>query len=97
MPTKIKPNAMRKSDAADFCGISVSQFGKMIKLGTMPKARDAGGAKIWLRSELEDSLSGLRIAQPQDAGGGRTQPIRYLVSKRKHDAKQTRCLVSAPK
>jgi hypothetical protein len=42
----------------------------MIKLGTMPKARDAGGAKIWLRSELEDSLSGLRIAQPSDAGGG---------------------------
>ena len=71
MPTKIKPNAMKRSDAADFCGISVSQFGKMIKLGTMPKARDAGGAKIWLRSELEDSLSGLRIAQPQDAGGGR--------------------------
>ena len=70
MPTKIKPNAMRKSDAANFCGISVSQFGKMIKLGTMPKARDAGGAKIWLRSELEDSLSGLRIAQPSDAGGG---------------------------
>ena len=69
MPNKIKPNAMRKADAADYCGISVSQFGKMIRNGTMPKARDAGGAKIWLRSELEDSLSGLRIAQPQDAGG----------------------------
>jgi len=61
---------MRKSDAADFCGISVSQFGKMIKNGTMPKARDAGGAKIWLRSELEDSLSGLRIPHTSDAKGG---------------------------
>ena len=59
MPTKIKPNAMRKSDAADFCGISVSQFGKMIKLGTMPNARNAGGAKIWLRTELEDALTAL--------------------------------------
>ena len=61
MPTKIKPNAMKRSDAADFCGISVSQFGKMIKLGTMPKARDAGGAKIWLRTELEDALAALAL------------------------------------
>jgi len=66
MPTKIKPNAMRKSDAANFCGISVSQFGKMIKLGTMPKARDAGGAKIWLRTELEDALTALALDGEQD-------------------------------
>ena len=59
MPNKIKPNAMKKADAADYCGISVSQFGKMIKLGTMPNARNAGGAKIWLRLELEDALTAL--------------------------------------
>ena len=66
MPTKIKPNAMKRSDAADFCGISVSQFGKMIKLGTMPKARDAGGAKIWLRTELEDALAALALDGEND-------------------------------
>ena len=66
MPNKIKPNAMRKSDAADFCGISVSQFGKMIRNGTMPKARDAGGAKIWLRSELEDALTALALDGERD-------------------------------
>ena len=66
MPTKIKPNAMRKSDAANFCGISVSQFGKMIRNGTMPKARDAGGAKIWLRTELEDALTALALDGEQD-------------------------------
>ncbi len=68
MPTKIKPNAMRKSDAADFCGISVSQFGKMIKLGTMPNARNAAGAKIWLRTELEDALTALSLDGERDEG-----------------------------
>ena len=66
MPNKIKPNAMRKSDAANFCGISVSQFGKMIRNGTMPKARDAAGAKIWLRTELEDALTALALDGERD-------------------------------
>ena len=66
MPTRIKPNAMKKADAADFCGISVSQFGKMIKLGTMPNARNAGGAKIWLRLELEDALAALALDGERD-------------------------------
>jgi len=68
MPNKIKPNAMKKADAADFCGISVSQFGKMIKLGTMPTARNAGGAKIWLRLELEDALAALALDGERDEG-----------------------------
>ena len=68
MPTRIKPNAMRKADAADYCGISVSQFGKMIKLGTMPTARNAGGAKIWLRLELEDALAALALDGERDEG-----------------------------
>jgi len=66
MPTKIKPNAMKRSDAADFCGISVSQFGKMIRNGTMPTARNAGGAKIWLRTELEDALTALALDGEKD-------------------------------
>lgn len=71
MPTsKIKPNALKRSDAADFCGISVSQFGKMIKLGTMPKARDAGGAKIWLRVELQDALSALLLSGEKQGDEG---------------------------
>ena len=68
MPTKIKPNALKRSDAADFCGISVSQFGKMIKLGTMPAARNAAGAKIWLRLELEDALAALALDGERDEG-----------------------------
>ena len=68
MPTRIKPNAMKRSDAADFCGISISQFGKMIKLGTMPNARNAGGAKIWLRLELEDALAALALDGERDEG-----------------------------
>ena len=66
MPTRIKPNAMKRSDAADFCGISISQFGKMIRNGTMPKARDAAGAKIWLRTELEDALTALALDGEKD-------------------------------
>ena len=69
MPTRIKPNAMKKADAADFCGISVSQFGKMIKLGTMPTARNAGGAKIWLRTELEDALTALALDGERETDG----------------------------
>jgi len=68
MPNKIKPNAMKKADAAAYCGISVSQFGKMIKLGTMPNARNAGGAKIWLRLELEDALAALALDGERDEG-----------------------------
>ena len=68
MPNKIKPNAMKKADAASYCGISVSQFGKMIKLGTMPNARNAGGAKIWLRLELEDALAALALDGERDEG-----------------------------
>jgi len=59
---------MKKADAADYCGISVSQFGKMIKLGTMPTARNAGGAKIWLRLELEDALAALALDGERDEG-----------------------------
>ena len=69
MPNKIKPNAMKKADAADYCGISVSQFGKMIKLGTMPNARNAGGAKIWLRTELEDALTALALDGERETDG----------------------------
>jgi len=69
MPTRIKPNAMKKADAADFCGISVSQFGKMIRNGTMPKARDAAGAKIWLRTELEDALTALSLDGERETDG----------------------------
>jgi len=57
---------MKRSDAADFCGISISQFGKMIRNGTMPKARDAAGAKIWLRTELEDALTALALDGEKD-------------------------------
>jgi len=42
----------------------------MVKLGSLPPARNAGGAKIWLLSELQDSLDGLEISQPKDVGGG---------------------------
>jgi len=70
MPSpKIKPNALKRSDAADFCGISVSQFGKMIKLGIMPAARNAAGAKIWLRTELEDALTALALDGERETDG----------------------------
>jgi hypothetical protein len=40
----------------------------MIKLGTMPTARNAGGAKIWLRTELEDALTALALDGERDEG-----------------------------
>ena len=42
----------------------------MVKSGSLPPARNAAGAKIWLLSELQDSLDGLEISQPKELGGG---------------------------
>jgi len=63
------PSALKRNDAAEFCGISLTQFAKMVKLGSLPPARDAGGAKVWLRSELQDSLDGLELAPDKKHGG----------------------------
>ena len=64
------PSALKRNDAAEFCGISLTQFAKMVKSGSLPPARNAAGAKIWLLSELQDSLDGLEISQPKELGGG---------------------------
>jgi len=47
----------------------------MIKLGTMPTARNAGGAKIWLRLELEDALAALALDGERETDGCDTNKV----------------------
>jgi len=64
------PSALKRNDAAEFCGISATQFAKMVKSGSLPPARNAAGAKIWLLSELQDSLDALETAQDKKGDDG---------------------------
>ncbi len=52
----ILPAALRRVDAAIYCGVSPTHFDKMVKDRALPPAREGHGVKLWLRAELEEYL-----------------------------------------
>lgn len=51
------PAALRRADAAVYCGVSATYFVKMVESGVFPQPRVAGkSVKLWLRNDLDDAL-----------------------------------------
>lgn len=58
--------ALRRADAARYCGHSAGHFDKLVKNGTYPPGRDADGVAVWLRWELDSALAELPTVSGSD-------------------------------
>ncbi len=61
--------ALRRGQAAQYCGHSPGHFDKLVKNGTYPPGRDADGVIVWLRWELDEALASLPTTGGQTWGG----------------------------
>lgn len=60
------PTGLRREYAAIHCGLSASQFDKMVRIGVFPPPRLAGGTvKLWMRQDLDAALFSLPEAELQ--------------------------------
>jgi len=56
----LEPMALRKKDAAMFCGVSVPTFDELVSVGTLPLPRClTDHTKIWVKDELTAALMDL--------------------------------------
>ncbi|RMF38122.1 MAG: hypothetical protein D6754_08110 [Alphaproteobacteria bacterium] len=63
------PSALRRAQAAAYCGASAPYFDRMVGEGLLPAPRRLGdGVKVWLRAELDEALAALP-ADGDGAGG----------------------------
>lgn len=53
--------ALRRADAARYCGHSPRHFDKLVRSGIYPPGRNADGVAVWLRWELDSALADLPI------------------------------------
>lgn len=51
--------ALRRIEAARYCGHSPGHFDKLVKSTVYPHGRDADGVVLWLRCELDTALAEL--------------------------------------
>jgi len=51
--------ALRRIEAARYCGHSPGHFDKLVRSGVYPPGRDADGVVLWLRWELDTALAEL--------------------------------------
>ncbi|MDA0320448.1 MAG: hypothetical protein O3A90_14360 [Proteobacteria bacterium] len=56
----VEPMALRKADAAMFCGVSIPTFDELVSVGTLPAPRClTEHTKIWVKDELTAALMDL--------------------------------------
>ena len=56
----VEPMALRKADAATFCGVSVPTFEELVSRGTLPAPRClTEHTKIWVKDELTAAVMDL--------------------------------------
>lgn len=64
------PRQMRASAAAFYCGVSESTFLDRVKAGEYPPGAKDGGARVWLRDDLDAMIErrfGVSAINPRDA------------------------------
>lgn len=60
--------ALRRGEAAHYCGFSAGHFDKLVGEGLLPLGREASGVTVWLRRELDIALEELPVrGQPAAA------------------------------
>lgn len=57
----IRPGALRRTDAAEYCGVGTTTFDRMVSEGSLPRARRYPNCDrlVWLTRELDQALDDL--------------------------------------
>ena len=53
------PRGLRREDAADYVGISPTQFDKWVRDEILPKGTKEGGIKLWDRYALDEAMDAI--------------------------------------
>lgn len=65
LPSNCPPAGLKRTEAAEYVGVSVTTFDKMVIEGKMPRAKRAtAGRLVWIRSALDVALAAL----PDESG-----------------------------
>lgn len=54
-----RARGLSRKEAAEYVGVGVSLFDRMVKDGRMPKCKPMDGRKVWDRNQLDDALDAL--------------------------------------
>lgn len=66
LPPSLAPGAINRVQAAEFVGVSPSKFDQMVEDRRMPKPRAIDNRRIWLVSDLTESLLKLPTVGGED-------------------------------
>jgi len=69
------PRQMRASAAAFYCGVSESTFLDRVKSGEYPPGAKDGGARVWLRDDLDAMIERRFGVTNGNNGGGVDDPF----------------------
>jgi predicted DNA-binding transcriptional regulator AlpA len=56
LPASLPPRGLSREAAAQYVGIGVGMFDRMVRGGRLPRPIRIGGRKIWDRVSLDDAL-----------------------------------------
>ncbi len=62
-----EPAALRREDAAAYCGLGPATFDKAVAAGELPPAKVIAGVRVWPRAALDAALTGA-AAMPDLSG-----------------------------
>lgn len=67
LPPSLSPRGLSREAAAQYVGVGVGMFDRLVKGGRMPRPIRIGGRKVWDRCALDrafDALSGTVAGEP---------------------------------
>jgi predicted DNA-binding transcriptional regulator AlpA len=59
LPAGLSPRGLSREAAAQYVGIGVGMFDRMVKGGRLPRPIRIGGRKVWDRCALDDAFDAL--------------------------------------
>ncbi|HMO09397.1 MAG TPA: hypothetical protein PKD10_17390 [Paracoccaceae bacterium] len=58
--------ALRRGDAAQYCGVSPGYFDRMVAEGLLPAPRQLGSLRLWARRDLDLAIDALPQQGPME-------------------------------
>jgi predicted DNA-binding transcriptional regulator AlpA len=68
LPPNLPPRGLNREAAAQYIGIGVGMFDRMVKGGRMPRPIRFGGRKVWDRCALDEAFDAFGGAQRTKTG-----------------------------
>jgi predicted DNA-binding transcriptional regulator AlpA len=63
LPASLPPRGLSREAAAQYVGIGVSMFDRLVKGGRLPRPISIGGRRVWDRAALDRSFNALSGAR----------------------------------